>query len=82
MERPKKGFTIPITAWMKTDFREMVYSYLSEDYVAKQGLFDKEVVKMLLDGYYKKNTVPTEKIWYMLMFQMWYDKWMNGPVNE
>jgi asparagine synthase (glutamine-hydrolysing) len=78
MERPKKGFTIPVAAWLKNDFRELVYDKLGDDFIKSQGLFRIETIRQLRDGFYTHGKVPAEKIWYLLMFQLWYEKWLKN----
>jgi len=76
MERPKKGFTIPVAKWLKNDFRELVYQMLGDDHIKNQGIFNLQTIKQLRDGFYTHGKVPAEKIWYLLMFQLWFSKWM------
>ena len=38
--RPKSGFEIPISRWLRTDLRPLVDRYLSEERIRDQGLFD------------------------------------------
>ena len=35
-------------------------------------------VQRVKDSFYNGKIERAEKIWYLLMFQMWYDKWMNN----
>jgi len=77
MERPKMGFAIPVFEWLKTSLREKLNFYLSENFIKDQGIFNfdeifslKEKVLSGADKYY-------QKLWYLLMFQMWYQKWMK-----
>jgi asparagine synthase (glutamine-hydrolysing) len=72
MERPKMGFGVPIEKWLKNELKDYVEDYLSEKY---NEIFDgKELTrikKLFFDG--KMNY---QIIWNLLMFQMWYKKWM------
>jgi asparagine synthase (glutamine-hydrolysing) len=77
MERPKMGFGIPIEDWLNTEFKEKVAYYFSEAYVAKQNIFNLAAVKQVVESFYAGKKEKAEKIWYLLMFQMWYDKWMH-----
>ena len=80
MNRPKMGFGIPISKWLKNNLKPLVEYYLDIDYIKKQGIFKPEVVNALKNSFYGEINIPPEKIWYLLMFQMWYDKWMlNTP---
>lgn len=71
MERPKKGFSIPLQRWLKQkDLREWAESLLSPSVLEEQGLFDTAAVRKLWDDYIIKN-VWRPQIWYILMFQEW-----------
>ena len=78
MDRPKMGFGIPIAKWLQGDLKPYVDQYLSSDFVRKQDLFDEAVVKNIYDAFYAGKVERAEKLWYLLMFQMWYDKWINN----
>lgn len=76
MDRPKMGFAIPIGSWMQTDLRETVEEYLREDLIRKQGIFRWEYVDKLKHDFFNGKKEYDVKMWYLLMFQMWYSKWM------
>jgi asparagine synthase (glutamine-hydrolysing) len=75
MERPKMGFGIPVESWMANELKELVKEYLSEKNL-EHGLFQVEEVNNLVSGFFSGRTEKHLKIWYLLMFQMWYKKWM------
>ena len=71
MERPKKGFSIPLERWLRQkELREWAESLLAPSLLEEQGLFDAAAVKKLWDDYIMKN-VWRPQIWYILMFQEW-----------
>jgi asparagine synthase (glutamine-hydrolysing) len=76
MERPKMGFGIPVESWLGKELKDLVLTYLSEEKLNKHGLFDNRQVKKLVDEFYAGRTEKYLKIWHLLMFQMWYEKWM------
>ena len=39
LDRPKKGFAVPIFKWMKSDLHYLIDMYLSDDYLKKQQIF-------------------------------------------
>lgn len=74
MERPKKGFSIPLHLWLKQpELREWAESLLNPSLLEEQGLLDVTAVRKLWDDYIIKN-VWKPQIWYILMFQ----EWMNS----
>lgn len=71
LERPKKGFSIPLQRWLKQkDLREWAENLLLPSVLEEQGLFDTAAVRKLWDDYIIKN-VWRPQIWYILMFQEW-----------
>ena len=78
MDRPKMGFGIPIAAWLQNDLKAFVDQYLDEAFIEKQNIFDNNEIQRIRRSFYQGRTERAEKIWYLLMFQMWYDKWMNN----
>lgn len=79
MERPKKGFSIPLHRWLKQkELRDWAESLLTPSGLEEQGLFDAAAVKKLWDDYIIKN-VWRPQIWYILMFQEW---WMKTKIKS
>ncbi len=78
LDRPKMGFAIPIENWLSTYLRDKVEHYLREELIEKQGIFKKEKVSKMKRDFFAGRKELGAKIWYMLMFQMWYEKWMES----
>ncbi len=76
MERPKMGFGIPIADWLKNELKVFVDEATDTAFLEQQGLFNVNEVKELCRQFYNGKEQLHTKIWYLLMFQMWYKKWM------
>jgi asparagine synthase (glutamine-hydrolysing) len=81
MERPKMGFAIPVAQWLSGPLRERVKHYLDDDLVAAQGLFNAHAVRSLRDRFLGGRKELALKVWYLLTFQMWREKWLDGISN-
>ena len=77
MDRPKMGFAIPIEKWLATDLKEKVLYYLSDKKIEAQGVFNVDYTKKLQADFFNGKKELAQKLWYVLMFQMWYEKWMG-----
>lgn len=77
MNRPKMGFAIPIGNWLQNELKDQVETFLSEDLIQRQGLFDWQEVKQLKNAFFGGRKEYDIKVWYLLMFQMWWQKWME-----
>ena len=76
MDRPKMGFGVPIHEWFKDELKEYFLHYLSEDRLEKEGIFNASEVVRLRDKYLNGDNQNVDNLWSILMFEMWYEKWM------
>lgn len=76
MDRPKKGFGVPIETWFKKDLKELYVAQLNRQKVDQQGIFNGKVVEDLLNTYLKSNVSRSHanKLWYLFTFSLWHDK--------
>ena len=71
MDRPKKGFSIPITQWLREPgLREWAESLLDCDLIRRQGILNADEVHRIWRDFTDKGNWRIQ-IWYMLMFQSW-----------
>ena len=77
MDRPKAGFSLPIYSWLRGDLSYLVEEHLSESALARSGLFNVPFVKRQVDLFMDRKLHYSPLIWYLLMFQMWWDEWME-----
>jgi asparagine synthase (glutamine-hydrolysing) len=78
MDRPKKGFSVPIFEWFKDELKEYILYYLDTNRIEKEGIFNSDVVAYKRDQYLAGNLKDINEIWYLLVFEMWYEKWMRN----
>ena len=72
MERPKKGFSIPIEKWLKEDpeLKEWAMDLTAASKINNEGYLNADVVSHYMKDYYE-NGVWTAQIWNILMFENW-----------
>ena len=71
MERPKKGFSIPIDQWiLEPSLREWAESMIDMKTLSEQGILDPDVVWRIWDDFTQHGQWRIQ-IWYILMFQEW-----------
>ncbi len=78
MDRPKTGFTIPIYDWLRSDLSYLVEEYLSKESLSWSGLFHVPWVEKQVAAFRNNKLHYQPLIWKLLMFQMWYAKWMKN----
>ena len=75
-KRPKRGFSVPIMAWLQEEQRWIVEHFLSQKKIEEEGLFDPDVLLRLKDRFMLKGRYPDgQLLWNLLMFELWYEEW-------
>lgn len=71
MERPKKGFSIPIEKWLKEEqLRGWAESLIDRKTLEQQGILNADVVWKIWNDFVENDEWRIQ-IWYILMFQSW-----------
>jgi asparagine synthase (glutamine-hydrolysing) len=76
MERKKMGFSIPVEQWLNNELKGLVKEYLSDASLNRHGLFHNASVHKTVHSFFQGRTDLHLKVWYLLMFQMWFERWM------
>ncbi len=77
LDQPKSGFGIPKAQWLKNELKSYVEGYLDHNSIEAQGIFNAAEVQSIKQAFENGNTLYADKIWKLLMFQMWYKAWMH-----
>ena len=80
VRRSKAGFHVPIPRWIKTDLRSMIGDYLAPELIARQGLFDPQVVMDMLEAHWSGRQDHSRPIWNLLMFSLWHDRYLGAAM--
>ncbi|MDE6622110.1 MAG: asparagine synthase C-terminal domain-containing protein, partial [Lachnospiraceae bacterium] len=71
MDRPKKGFAIPVARWLREPgLREWAESLLDSSLIRQQGILNADEVQRIWRDFTENGNWRTQ-IWYILMFQSW-----------
>ena len=76
--RRKRGFSIPIAALLNRELQPLVREYLAEERLDREGIFCGSEVSRLLDQHSRYVSNHAKRIWTILMFQLWRDRWMEN----
>jgi asparagine synthase (glutamine-hydrolysing) len=77
MDRPKMPFIAPLKVWFRDELKEKMQYYLSEEKLKETGLFNIGPVQKISKEYLEGKQVNYQKIWNLLVFQLWYERWMK-----
>lgn len=78
LNRPKMGFTPPLAKWLRGPLREYVALYIDKKRIDSQGILNHRAIDRMKRDFYDLNyEKASKKLWNILMFQLWYEKWMH-----
>jgi asparagine synthase (glutamine-hydrolysing) len=77
LQRPKKGFGIPIAKWLKGRLNPLMHDLLAPDRLKNQGLFDEKFVQKLIKEHETSAASHHKQLWTLLVFQLWYDNFLD-----
>jgi len=73
---PKKGFGVPLAAWLRNELRPLIEQHLSTEALEKQGLFNPVAVRSLVDAHMSMKRNCRKELFNLLVFQLWHDHWL------
>lgn len=76
--RNKRGFQIPVAAWLRSELRPLVEELLGAEFLRKQGLFKPEGVQKLVQAHMSGAQDLRKPLWTLLVLQLWWQK--NTPA--
>lgn len=69
--RAKKGFGIPVAAWIRGPLRPLFEDAFAHD----SGVFEAGPLRALLDRHLRGEADLRKPLWTILMFQLWHREW-------
>lgn len=73
IERPKKGFGMPLAKWITGDLKELIEDSLSNDNLYLY--FDRKSINKVWQDHLGKKQDNSKLIWMMVMFSNWLSEW-------
>lgn len=71
IERPKKGFSIPLAAWLRGPLRDWAESLLDEQRLQREGYFNPAPIRQAWAQHLSGKNDCSTRLWCILMFQAW-----------
>ncbi len=78
VDRPKRGFEIPLYDWLKGPWRELVEERLSVRSLAATGLVDPQMASAEVSMFMERPGRDPMRVWLLLTLQLWAEAWLPG----
>ena len=71
VDRPKKGFGIPVAAWLSGPLRDFAIDLLSPYSLKRAGIFNPDAVDRMLHQHLQKRADLRKPLWTLIVFELW-----------
>ena len=78
LRQPKRGFGVPIEHWLRHELKDLAYDTLLSARATARGLFRADAVRRLLDEHVSGRRLHHDRIWALLMLELWFCMWIDG----
>lgn len=82
IERPKKGFGVPVAEWLKNRLRPLARDLLSPARLRRHGLFNSEYVACLQREHERGTANHQKLLWTLLMFELWHEAFIANFKSQ
>ena len=77
LSRPKMGFPVPVGAWFRGEFRNVIDEYVLSERATSRGIFEPDFVRSLVQRH-QQGEDHSERLWSLVNFEMWQRQFLDG----
>ena len=78
MDRPKRGFSVPLSEWLRGPLRDWAGELLLPQRLKAEGLFDAATVDRLWQRHRSGAENNATGLWNILMVRAWSERWLKA----
>jgi asparagine synthase (glutamine-hydrolysing) len=79
LSRPKMGFGVPISPWLRGPLRDLLHDTLFSRASAARGLFNPQAVLRLIHEHDRQIGAHHPQLWALLMLELWFARFIDAP---
>jgi asparagine synthase (glutamine-hydrolysing) len=84
LDRPKRGFTMPIAHWLRSELRQLPHAILLDSLALSRGIFKRAAIERLIAEHQRGITDHADKLWALIQLELWFRTYVDvsptGPV--
>jgi asparagine synthase (glutamine-hydrolysing) len=85
LDRPKQGFTMPISDWLRNELRDLPKTILLDARAQERGFFEKRGVDRLITEHQRRTRDNSNKLWALIQLELWFRTYVDaqprGPIT-
>lgn len=80
--RRKRGFSIPVHAWLRGPLRRTMLELLDRDGLESTGIFDPSAVRARVDDHLSGRSTIGFELWGLMVFMAWWRRFVDAPLES
>jgi asparagine synthase (glutamine-hydrolysing) len=80
LTRPKMGFPVPIDAWFRGPYAQVLDEYVLSSRATDRGIFNADTVRTLVNEHQHGVANHSERLWSLVNLEMWFRRFLDGEV--
>lgn len=78
LTRPKEGFNIPVSKWLREDLRDLLGDALSVKRLTEVGVWQPQAIQRMIRDHQERRRDYGHQLWGLLTFMLWWGQFMEG----
>jgi asparagine synthase (glutamine-hydrolysing) len=77
VDRPKVGFTVPLSPWFRGELRELLGDTLLSATALGRGYFEEKVLRGYVEDHLSGRRDRGRELWTLLTLELWHRQWID-----
>jgi asparagine synthase (glutamine-hydrolysing) len=82
IDRPKKGFPVPLASWLRGPLRQFTQDQLLDRQSACSGFMDRKHVARLVEQHSSGGADRSQELWTLVVFEHWHRQFIENGVER
>ncbi|NDJ51536.1 MAG: asparagine synthase (glutamine-hydrolyzing) [Chloroflexi bacterium] len=79
LNRPKRGFEMPVAVWMRHELRDVVEDVFSADSIQRRGLFKQGALQGIYQDF-QRGQGPYMRVWALVTLELWMRQFIDQAL--
>lgn len=81
VDRPKVGFTVPLSPWFRGPLKPMLQEVLLDRRCLERGHLAAPVVRQLVSDHIERRRDHSRELWTLLSLELWFQRFIDAPAS-
>ena len=78
VDRPKVGFTVPLSPWFRGELKPLLQETLLDPRCLQRGWFEPAALRATIDDHLTGRRDRARELWTLLTLELWHRTWIDG----